>query len=431
MKKSFETGKAPQIIITDCHGSLVIKAHADNHVIVKGDDVLTAEAKADAPDIITISGRASITLLVPEQSTLLVHNSHGSMIIKGVQGHVDVMAAFGEVICKNGHSLHLQQVHGSFIGRDLGGDLTIDQASGDVAARNISSLHVGELHGDLRGRNINGSVHVGQGHGDISLNTVNEAVNIGHVSRDVNLKNIAGLVQVGQVAGDIRLYDSLGSGKHSLQADGDVVVRWPAQSPLILTATAPEVVCKLSLDEEHKAQEGELMILHGRVGDGETHLNITSQQRIIIKPSHSNGDSDFDIDFDFNFDFSQLGAELGQLGARITNEIGQRMATLSTKLESRFGPQYSEDVAHRTEQAVEKVVKKTEEALRRAEEKLARGSAVPSMRVMPVPPMPPAPPAPPRPDPQDAAAAQLKILEMLEKGVISVEEANTLLKAIE
>jgi hypothetical protein len=29
------------------------------------------------------------------------------------------------------------------------------------------------------------------------------------------------------------------------------------------------------------------------------------------------------------------------------------------------------------------------------------------------------------------AAAQMKILEMLEKGVISVEEANVLLKAIE
>ena len=443
MKKSFETGKAPQIIVTECFGSLVVKAHPDTHVIVKGDDVLLAEAKPEAPDVITVSGRAGLILYVPEQSTLLIHDSHGSVVIKGVQGQVDVMQAHGEVVCKSGHTLHVDQVFGSLVGRDLDGEVKVGQASGDVSLRNVGGLQMGTLHGDLRVRNVNGSVAIGQGHGDISLNTVSENVTVGQGGRDVNLKNVAGLVTVSHTAGDIRLYDGLGSGKHTLHAEGDVVVRWPADLPFTLTATASEVVSKLTLDEEHRhTEEDGRQTLHGRLGDGETHLNVTSNGRIILKPSHGNGESDFDFDVDFHFDFGNLGAELGQLGARITSEIGQRMAALSQKLESRFSPQYNEEMVQRTEQAVEKVVKKTEEALRRAEEKLARGSAVPSMRrgMAPPPPppppapmyaMPPAPPAPPARDPQEAAAAQLKILEMLEKGTISVEEANTLLKAID
>ncbi|MBK8432047.1 MAG: hypothetical protein IPL28_12455 [Chloroflexi bacterium] len=444
MKKSFPTGKAPQIIVTECYGELIVKAHLEPHVIVKGDDQVTAEAKPDAADVITVSGYANLILLVPEQSQLLIHQSSGSATIKGVHGHIDVMQVHGELICKSGHSIHVQEVYGSFIGRDLDGAVQVGNVNGDINIRNSGGLQIKTLHGDLRGRNINGAVSVEDGQGDISLNTVNEGVTIGSSQRDVNLKNIAGVVQIGHAAGDIRLYDALSAGKHSLKADGDVILRWPANAPLLLTATAPQIVSKISLDEEHRMEENGMTTLSGRIGEGETHLLIQSEQRIILKGRQAEGESDFDFDVDFHFDLGSLGAELGHLGERISSQIGQGMAKLSQKLETKFGPQYGEDIALRTERAIEKAMQKTEEAMRRAEEKMARRPMTP--RIPPVPPVPPispvppippmgsvvsAPTAPAAPNPQNVAAAQMKILEMLEKGVISVEEANVLLKAIE
>jgi hypothetical protein len=49
-----------------------------------------------------------------------------------------------------------------------------------------------------------------------------------------------------------------------------------------------------------------------------------------------------------------------------------------------------------------------------------------------VPPVPPVPPQPPKARrKQPSAEEQVKILSMLEKGIINVEEAETLLSALE
>ena len=75
-------------------------------------------------------------------------------------------------------------------------------------------------------------------HGDADLRTVNGSVTVSQGFRDVNLYNVGGLVSVAGVTGDIRLQGGLSDGD-SLEARGDVVVRWPANVALNLAVTAP------------------------------------------------------------------------------------------------------------------------------------------------------------------------------------------------
>lgn len=422
MKYTFPTGKAPQIIVTECFGELVIKVQPEMSVIVRGDDKVTAEAKPEAPEVINVSGRSSLVILAPENASLLIHSAHGNAVIKGILGDIHLEEVHGDLTIKRGTAVTVGAVHGGFFGRDFDGALTVNEVNGDLNMRNTGGLQIGTVHGDIRGRNINGAVTVGQGYGDIIFSTVNESVSITTCLRDVNLKNVAGQVLVEKVEGDIRLYDSLGSGKHHLTAVGDVIVRWPANAPLQLTATAPEVTTRLPLTAEQRTTENGQVTLTGYMGEGDTHLFIQSDGRIILKNMPTD---DLDIDMDISLDFGNFGSEVSKLGERITNELGQRLTKLSQKLEARFSGQTGEDIAQRTEQAMERVMRHTEEAIRRAESQINR----PGRPMRPMPPVPPVAPVPPAP--QASSAAQLKVLEMVEKGTISVEDANVLLKALE
>jgi len=98
---------------------------------------------------------------------------------------------------------------------------------------------------------------------------------------------------------------------------------------------------------------------------------------------------------------------------------------MSARMEERFGGDYAQRLA-------EKAARKAEQAVARAARHAARHQRQANeWYVPPVPPVPPAPPYQKARRRQPSAEEQVKILSMLEKGIISVDEAETLLRALE
>jgi hypothetical protein len=266
----------------------------------------------------------------------------------------------------------------------------------------------------------NGDVFVGEVMGDLSLSTVNGVVTVQRGQRDVNLNNLGGALTVENVQGDVRLRGGLPGGKHHCQAQGDIVVRWPVGAPLLLQATAPQITNRLPLQDVEEAENS----LSGRLGDGETVLVLQAQGRIVLKEQDESGwAEDYFSDQsepawdEFGSEFAKMGSELAGLGEQLSSEIGARMSELSAKMEERFGADFAQKMADKAARRTEKAV---ERAMREAERARRRASAW-------------SPPPPPRPKKESRATAeeQVKILGMLEKGIISVEEAETLLRALE
>jgi hypothetical protein len=251
--------------------------------------------------------------------------------------------------------------------------------------------------------------------GDFSLRNVGGDINLGQIHRDVNLRNIGGLVKVANVHGDIRLTGGLAPGKHHLKADGDIVLRWPENAPLHLEATAPKIRNRLNLTDLVE-EEGRLT---GRIGEGETFLILEANGRIILKDVQPTKEwEDFD-GTEFDFDFSGIGE-------KISSEIASRMQDFSTRIEHNFGPEFAARMEEQALKAAAKAEKAAAKAVQQVE-KTARHMRWQNDHTM----WKPATPSAPGKEPQATAEEQLKILKMVEKGIISPDEAGTLLEAIE
>ena len=421
-KERYETGKAPHIPIGNVAGSLIIKGWDEDAVVVKGDHTAAETEKG-----LTLNSDSSLVVRVPAASTVTVEHVAGSVQVRGLEGGVEVRQVMGDAALRTlGGDLQLDDVHGDLAVRNVGGNVTVREAMGDAALRNVGTVNAGVVHGDLAMRNVEGGVSVAKVHGDTALRTVNGDVTVQVSRRDVNLSNMGGLVLVEAAEGDVRLQGGLAPGKHALTARGDIVVRWPADAPLTFTASGSEVVNRLALDEEVEQEDG----LHGRLGDGETMLKLTAGKRVILKELEEAGweakwaEGAAGEWASAAGDFAGFGVELAGIGEEISSKVSARMAEFSARMEERFGPDFAQKMANKAareaERAVNRALRETERVRQQAWAPSShgpRGSQSATKRR--------------KKEQESTKEEQLKILSMLEKGVISVEEADTLLNALE
>ncbi|MCA9980414.1 MAG: DUF4097 family beta strand repeat protein, partial [Anaerolineales bacterium] len=425
MKQQFPTTKAPHLIIEDCKGALTIRPHDHNMVVVSSPQAEVVPSETD--DSITITSQAPLAIYAPHQTAVLIRNVYGTAVVKGIHNDVTIENARGNLTCRNVGTVNIKAITGSLAIREVDHTVTIGNASGDVSVRNSQDVRVEHIRGDFIARNVQGAVHVAHSDGDLVLRNISGDVWVDYCDRDLSLRNVAGQVQVRDVQGDIRLRESLPPGEHQLNAQGDIVVRWPTTAALNLQATGRTVQNHLPLTdwptgtpdkmsddelkkiealkmEEKSAGEHGRVYLRGRLGDGDCNLTLHSQSDIILRPLHStSGDShedsefNFDMDFEMDFGFAQtlerLGEQMAGLGETIAAEVTSHMSNLTSELEGELGSKYADQMASKAERAVERAMRKTEEALKRMQRQAAYA---------PVPPTPPPPPMPTKPTPKAA-----------------------------
>ena len=410
-KVRYETGKAPVITITDCQGDVVLKGWPELAVAVKGEH--TVDSKD--PDIIELQASGSLKVMVPTQASVTLQRVGGSVVVKGIDGDLQLGEVHGSVVVKNGNKLEADNIAGDLAVRNLNGPVAVQEVMGDAALRNVAAATLNSVHGDVAIRYVEGEVHIAEAMGDVSLHTINEQTQIDIAQRDVNLNNLGGKLMVQNVRGDIRLKGGLPAGKHHCSAQGDIVVRWPLKEPLNVLITASSVQNRLDLQDV--VQEDNQF--SGRIGDGETQLILEAGGTVILKGS---AEEEWDVDYGsewvgFGAEFAGLGGELAGWGQQISSEIGARMAELSERMEQHLGVEFAQKMADRAARHTERAMQR---AMRQADRTRAQATTW-------------AAPPPPKPKKSEGPSAeeQTKILSMLEKGIISVEEAENLLKALE
>lgn len=405
-----ETGKTPQIRVIDCSGDLIVQSWSETAVLIKGDYVLEELEYGWS-----LSGSGDLRLTVPSAAALAFETVHGDAKIKQVTGDLSMSSIHGDLVLLGVGMLKVGEVQGDLDAKKGLGPLNMGIINGDAIIRQVDdSVALETVAGDLVLRTINGNVAVGQVMGDSNLGDVAGAVSVAESMRDVNLKMVNGPVNIKKAAGDIRLKGGVGKGDHNLRANGDIVVRWPLGRSLNLVAAADQIENRLPLTDLVE-KDGSLV---GRIGEGETAVNLSAGGRIILKPAQAEngkwegyqGDA-FNMNYVFDFE---------TLGAQISAKVNEQISRVASELESAFGPDFADQMAAKFSRQTERAAAHAERAAERARRHHARYA-----------PPPPRPPAP-APDANKATAAeQLKILRMVEKGAISPEEASMLLDALE
>lgn len=422
-KEKIYTDKAPKISIS-CFGDLVIRAAPEAAISTKGDDFEVNESESGY----SIVSQGSLKLTVPEHSQLSITQVSGDLAVKRIGGDIHVLEASADVVLVGCGDVSVDAVHADLSVSHLNGRFQATTIHGDAVLRHIADAQLGTVHGDVAARYVNGDFSLDQAQGDISLRTVNGDVIIRQGQRDANLRNLGSQTVVENVQGDIRLYGSLSADEHRLHAEQDIILRWPVDAPLNLTAQAPMIKNRLPLADLVE-KEG---MLTGRIGDGETDLSLMANGRIILKEGQV-------IDDQWGFDFESetpdfdFAVEMEGLGAQIQGQILDQVSRITTDLEGKFGPEFTERISDKIARKAEKAAAKAERAAARAAERAeraaerARRRAEFNMRRSPG-----RPPTSKKPPKQKATnEEQLKILRMVEKGIITPDEATTLLDALE
>ncbi len=410
-EERIQTGKAPLIEVAECVGDLAIRSWMDTAVLLKG-----AFEVSETDAGLSVRATGDLSMMVPAETAVTVQHAVGDTLIKNVAGAVSVQEVSGDLLLVNIGAAKIGTVHGDVSARSLSGSLVIETVHGDMAVRNVEGdVAAAHIYGDVAVRNVTGTVDLNEVMGDASLKTINGDLSLKDGYRDVNLKNLGGRTAVGNARGDIRLQGGLSAADHVLTAEGDIVVRWPVDAPLMLVARAPRIQNRLPLVDVVE-EEG---MLSGRLEDGKTSLTLTAGGRISLKDvqmidSKWGVGDDVDMEMEFAFD-----ADFAGLGERISAQVRDQVERVTRDIETRFGPDYAQQMA-------ERVARRAERAAERAERAASRA------RAPQAPPPPPSPGAPPPPAGKSASPEeQLKILKMVEQGKITPDEANILLKALE
>jgi hypothetical protein len=408
-KNVIQTEENPHIVINECAGSLSVKGWSKLEVSAQGSEVNVNETKEG----IVINSRSTLALNIPTDASLEIRHCRGNLSLKNVHGSLEIGEVNGSTSIKNGGGLSISgSVNGSLSVRNIDGDIQANRVMGSFSVRNIHDLNVSYVAGDLSARNIEGLLNAQRILGDGSFRNVEGDVTVNQVGGDLSLRGINGLIRAENVGGDASLQGGLAAGKHAISAGGDIRLKWTGENGLTLAIDANEVINKLPI-ELTKNENGEYS---GVIGSGEAFLNLEAGGDVTLtSTSEKEG---FDMrDFDFNFDVD-LDMDIDQFQEQIQHHM-DHFTDLSQKFQHQFGPEFSERVSRQAERAVERAMRKLE----KTQERMARRYGSPP------PPRPPRSPGPP--EPQASSEEQVKILKMLENGVISVDEANTLLDALE
>ncbi|MCA9959905.1 MAG: hypothetical protein KC443_12765 [Anaerolineales bacterium] len=488
-EQRFDTNSTPHVMLQQCEGTVTIGSWIREAVTATGESFTAESPEAN---LITITAAHDLQLMLPRHGRLTIETVTGSLTIKHVAGLAKIGQVQGDLTLKNVGDVQVDSVHGALNGEGIDGPVTVGEVAQVVILRNTHNVSVQQAQQEVSIRYVNGRITLGTVGGDIDLHTVSEDLSIAQAGGSVKLSNLGGQNNLPQVKGPVFLVGGLVTGEHIFTSEGDIFVYWPSAAPVNLIATATKISNRLRLRQAGETTDGDKVTLTGYIEHRKTFLVLKTPGRIGLVKWDQSGEPAFaETDFDFTEPAPAPDVEMTEametVGVGIGTAVSQGVTNVINRLELELGPEWGRrfaalELEEKLTEAIaaelargglgigesgggetavspppvtpgmvafQKAEQKVEQSLQKATttmDKTRQKLAAPETDPQPGPQQPkpkaaaptqdtsPAAAAKPQGDsPKEASsqpAAQLRILDMLEKGVISVEEASKLLQSL-
>ncbi len=383
----FETSDTPEIIIEDIDGSLRIKGWDNPKFQGDADQDDSWDINQDG-DVIKLSCSSGCLLRVPEHSKITIGSVAKELMIKSIVGEIVIDEIDSQVNLKNIGKISIKTINGNLIAKHIDGDLNVNSANGNAVIRDVSGdLTMGENLGNLNFRGFVSNMDV-KSEGNVALSLEPETGGNFKVTAEGNIYC--------KVAPDT-------SAKVKLISDSESIrIKSPEFSQIL------------------KQEKYEL-----EIGEGESKLTLEAEGRIDFI-SYS-GDDLFGEEFDFEFEenFANLADEITQ---QVTDQIESQMDSLTSHLDQlttglAFGTASGDRSRRKINAKRAKLERKLSQAQRKIERKARAATAKKRAYASRYS----------RGKPSDPVSDEERktVLEMLQNNLINVEEAETLLAALE
>ncbi len=423
----FEVSEAPDLTIV-CHSDLDITGGREGEVAIKvygSEEDLEVQREDDQ---LTIKSHARCKIGCPSGTTLKLETVSGDARVQRVDGPITAGNLHGDSVFKDVGPMTVGSASGDMRVRTVNGDLQMDNASGDLRVRSVSGdLRLGQISGDLSVRGVKGSLSSDNVSGDMSLRGVEGLVSCKSVSGDLNAAYLEGGLEA-SVSGDAALKTDFTPGcDYRVTASGSVSVKFPTNANAQFKVTATGTI-------HHKVDWSEIAeisgkTLTGRVGDGEANVEITASGNVTLRSK----DDAKEFILGFEPEDVEMDLELESMAEEIERSIQAHMAQmerLNAQIEAELSRIDDAAIQRKVQEATRKAERAAERArirAERAQRRWQRMGVSPPSRPTP----PGAPPPPSRRSEPVTEEERLMILQMVQEGKISSEEAARLLEALE
>ncbi|MBW6467498.1 MAG: hypothetical protein K0B06_13405 [Brevefilum sp.] len=395
----------------------VVHLKAYGGVQIKGIDQPEVLCEIDAPQLATLveeNGHVYVTvnsschLNVPVKSAIEIERGMGSLYIENITGAINVEKVLGNLVLINVAQAVVGKVGGNFSVRKASGRIQVDKVAGSLTVDDVQAIECGKVGGNCIVRNVQGDCRVDKAGGKCLAQGVTGLAVFSKFGGSLKAREVT-LGESVKVGGNIELIGCIFAADLGLYAGGNVAVA--------LLKDQEDLTLKLRSGGDNikiKAHGDDLEIHDGeyehQIGEGGRVITLAAGGSVSVVDSPGPGE---DL--------------IGDLSDRFTFE------------ESAFSEMVQDRIDTATRRAEAKV-KAAEIRLGQIQERVEkrRGFKVdlgfgdqgawekPPVPEQPVPPVT-------RPAGKKGATDEerLMILKMLQDGKITVDEAETLFKAME
>ncbi len=469
--------------IVECAGDLSIRGTEEATLVVEVSKEKDISFEQGAGKVtLRLGGDARLRVL--QAIPLTLRQLGKDLKVRGLNGPLDIGEVEGDVIVGEAGDVRLSNVRGDIVvGRAgtvrsqgyLDDDVVLRrveavelvEVGGDLTVSGATSLSLDRVDGDVHASVIAGEVRLKEVRGDVSLRDVAGAVEMGRVGGDLDGRDLCGDVVVTRVDGDITLSTALQADRrYRMTGRHDIRVRFPEGTAARFDIQARRwTVPSGDAVHEETPEEGRAVV---QLGQGGPEVLLVTDGDVFLGPAGDDWErccDDFgrqmgDWGERFGRQMEQWGEELrGRLEGveweRVGKEIEEATGRIAHLVESRLEEIDVDEISRRAQATAaelgdrvrdvdwERIGRKVERAtrhgmhrvqagLQRLQERLRRQEATGV-----VPPPPPVSPVAVEVHFDDAPPAdsldeeRLAVLQMVEEGRLTADEAAALLDALE
>lgn len=370
---NFDVGEQPKIAINSVGGDLRLTAREGATFEARAPERGELKGKQEG-DRIVIECRSSCLVFLPAESQVDIESVGGDGRITGIKG-----------------------------------DLLIKAIGGDLSLRRVGQVAINQVGGDLAARRIDGAMSVDTVGGDVSVEKTSEDLRIRAIGGDLRIKEAQGLIDA-SVGGDAQLDIAPSPGtKSAISAGGDLTCRLPQDSSARVNLQAAGDIV-LSVSGQIERDESSAVI---EIGNCEADISLQAGGDLVMRDGTHKEDFSASLDEAFLSDADAIIAEVDSKISEIEARLGAIGAGAGTVDAERIGAQ--------VRRAVSKAIRKSTKAGRHAKtKKLNIQYDGPEIGMFS------------KPSKRDGITDEerLSILKMVEKGTISVDQAEDLMQSL-
>ena len=404
-----------------------ISLNIAGNLSVKGWDRQEVIAKSSSPDDLTLDVEDEV-ISINCQSNCNLHVPYGSIVNAG-------------------------KIDGDALFKSVEGEISIEQVAGNLTLRSVGEVNVGVANGNLTAKNVDGNLHLVSCDANVAVRDIKGDFLVQKsVSGNLTLKEIDGDAKA-QAQGNVTVeLDPSPESTNEIRAEGNLICRLPADASVKVSIPSGDNVRVKIPDVDVPSQIETPFDLV--LGEGDASLTLGASGNVILssRPPDWNM-STFEVDFDAEFDNmaetlnEEISAQIEAQMEMMEEELQIQLDNISASLDlSGLSPEKAERIAQHTKQATERANQRAQEKMRRAQEKMNRKlesarrraeskaraaeRAARDRRRRPEPPTWVTSPTRPVSEPV-SDEERLMILQLLEQGKVTTDEAEQLLAALE